>query len=242
MLVLASSSPRRKQLMAVGGWDFSIIPGQVDEKILPNEDPTGYVTRLAIEKARLVARQLGREATKNTLVVAADTTVVIETFENNIQNVDALHQTDYSPNGLTGFKILGKPSDTIEAENMLRCLRGRVHHVYTGLALLRIRDNLLRSGIEKTSVFMHEYNDGEIQNYIATGDPMDKAGAYAIQNTQFQLVQNLQGCYANVMGLPVCRLSTMLSEFNVTTKNNILDSCQILIGVPCLFYLQALEM
>jgi MAF protein len=184
MIVLASNSPRRRQLLALGGWKFEIKPAELDESVLLDETPAAYVRRLAEQKTLAIAEKLH----PGNLVVAADTTVVHEN------------------------EILGKPANAQEAASILRRLRGRRHEVYTGLAVLRLSDAALRSEVCVTKVFMRNFTEAEIQAYIATGDPLDKAGAYAIQHTGFDPVDRIEGCYANVVGLPLCGLTRLLHE------------------------------
>jgi MAF protein len=223
MLVLASNSPRRKQLMALGGWDFSILAAEVDESVRPGEAPEAYVRRLAEEKAYAALSLLEDSASTAALVVAADTAVVHR------------HGAD-AEDGV----ILGKPADAAQAEEMLRRLRGRVHQVYTGLAVLRPRDGDLSCRVIVTDVPMRDYSDEEIRAYIATGDPLDKAGAYAIQHAGFHPVRNLHGCYANVMGLPVCHLARMLARHGVDPQSDLPWQCQQALDYPCPVYRQAL--
>lgn len=220
MLVLASNSPRRKQLLALTGWEFTVLPAQVDESVLPGELPPAYVSRLAETKARAVFSIPGVDLRRpGVVVIAADTAVV------------------------DGTNILGKPQDTQEAEAMLRSLRGRTHQVYTGLAALNVGGRFL-SDMCVSEVVMREYSDAEMLDYIASGDPLDKAGAYAIQHVGFRPVERLQGCYANVMGLPVCHLVRLLAGFglhpemvNFSAKDVAL-SCQKTLDAPCEVYTQ----
>jgi len=223
MLVLASNSPRRKKLMALGGWDFSILAAEVDESVQPGEEPEAYVRRLAEAKARATLSLLDDPASSGVLVVAADTAVV---------HLDGA-EVGYGV-------ILGKPTDAAQAGEMLRRLRGRVHQVYTGLALLRPEDGDLSCEVIVTDVPMRDYEDEEIRAYIATGDPLDKAGAYAIQHTGFNPVRNLHGCYANVMGLPVCHLARMLARHGVDPQSDLPWQCQQALDYPCPVYRQAL--
>jgi len=207
-LVLASNSPRRKQLIALGGWVYRVEPAQVDENPLPAEDPLAYVLRLAQSKARAVAeRSLAED-----VILAADTTVV------------------------DGGEILGKPSDRFEAEAMLRRLRGRQHQVFTALAVLRLSDNSLVTDWCVTDVPMRAYSDDEMQAYITTGDPLDKAGAYAIQHPGFKPVSELQGCFANVMGLPLCHVVRALEKLGIHTDENIPQLCQEELQYNCSFF------
>ncbi len=207
-LVLASNSPRRKQLIALGGWVYRVEPAQVDENPLPGEDPLVYVLRLAQSKARAVAeRSLAED-----VILAADTTVV------------------------DGGEIMGKPSDRFEAEAMLRRLRGRQHQVFTALAVLRLSDNSLVTDWCVTEVPMRAYSDDEMQAYIATGDPLDKAGAYAIQHPGFKPVSDLQGCFANVMGLPLCHVVRAFEKLGILTDENIPQLCQEELQYNCSFF------
>lgn len=187
---------------------FRVEPAQVDETPLPGEDPRNYVLRLAQSKARTVAERCCGEDT----VLAADTTVV------------------------EGGQILGKPSDTMEAEVMLRRLRGKRHQVFTALAVLRLSNNSLVTDWCATDVPMRAYSDEEMQAYIATGDPMDKAGAYAIQHPEFKPVIEMQGCFANVMGLPLCHVVRTLQKLNIQTEQNIPQRCQEELQYDCSFF------
>lgn len=194
-LILASNSPRRKKLLASSGWAFTSLAAEVDESPLPGERPLRYVLRLAENKARAVASQ----AAPGSVVLAADTTVVdCHTVNGDLQEV-----------------ILGKPVDTADAEDMLRSLRGRTHQVYTGMAVLQAAGESLFADWCVTSVFMRNYSDQEIREYIGSGDPLDKAGAYAIQHSGFHPVLNLQGCYANVVGLPICHVTRLLERVGI---------------------------
>ena len=243
MLILASNSPRRKQLLAFTGWDFTTLAPQVDESVLSGESPEDYVERLARAKAkealsRLQARQgiAGqrdpnlRDA-REVIILAADTAVV------DPQGVDGLRETS---------QILGKPADDQEAEAMLRRLRGRTHQVFTGLAVLMAADlkqnnfQLISeaSALVITDVPMRVYSDEEMMAYIATGDPLDKAGAYAIQHPVFRPVRNLQGCYANVMGLPVCHAAALLAQFGLQPARPIFQECRREMEYPCEIYHQ----
>ena len=123
---------------------------------------------------------------------------------------------------------------------MLRRLRGRVHQVFTGLAVLRVASEELQSEVVATDVRMREYSDEEMLAYIATADPMDKAGAYAIQHPVFNPVQNLQGCYANVMGLPVCHAARLLTQFGCPPASDIVQGCQQALEFTCPVFLKAI--
>jgi MAF protein len=205
MLVLASNSPRRKELLTLGGLPFEILVSDTDESLLPGEAPREYVRRLAIEKARASS---GR-ADASQVILAADTTVV------------------------DGEHILGKPANPAEAGSMLRQLRGRAHQVYTGIALLRLRDGNLLTDVCVTDVPMRPYSDEEIELYVATGDPLDKAGAYAIQHADFQPVESMKGCYASVMGLPLCHVTRLLRQMGIAQAANVPVECQAFLHYEC---------
>jgi septum formation protein len=203
LLVLASNSPRRRQLLAFTGWNFTVSVADVDESLHENESPADYVLRLAETKARAV------RADADQIVLAADTTVV------------------------EGTDILGKPIDRSEAVAMLKRLRGHTHQVYTGVCLLRLRDGLLLKDLCITDVPMRDYSDEEILAYVQTGDPLDKAGAYAIQHAQFQPVAELSGCFASVMGLPVCHIIRLMRMMGLQPKTDFFLSCETLLDYQC---------
>jgi septum formation protein len=204
-LILASNSPRRRQLIALTGWDFIVSVADVDESTRENESPAKYVLRLAETKARAVTNRVQPQD----IILAADTTVV------------------------DGSEILGKPVDEADAVRMLTQLRGRTHQVYTGVALLRMSDGLLFKEACVTDVPMRDYSDEEIHAYVATGDPLDKAGAYAIQHAQFSPVASMEGCYASVMGLPLCHVTRMMRKMGVEPNANIPANCQTLLEYEC---------
>ncbi len=216
-LTLASNSPRRRELLSLGGWTFYIDPADVDESLLPGETPAAYVLRLAEAKARACAGPAeGRQ-----IMIGADTTVV------------------------DGNEILAKPVDEADAVRMLRQLRGRVHQVYTAIALYDLRsDDLARLPVGGrsdaivtdlciTDVPMRSYTDAEIDAYVATGDPLDKAGAYAIQHAGFHPVERMTGCYASVMGLPLCHLTRSLRKLGVESETDISAACQAYLKYDC---------
>jgi MAF protein len=129
--------------------------------------------------------------------------------------------------------ILGKPKDWKDAERMLKQLRGHTHQVFTGVALYRPRDKKLLTELCVTDVPMRDYSDGEIIAYIRTGDPMDKAGAYAIQHAEFHPVEAMRGCYASVMGLPLCHLTRALQKLGIPPKTDAPSACQTFLNYPC---------
>jgi len=183
-VVLASGSPRRRQLLELIGIEHEVVPSNIDETMRPREMPRRHAERLAREKASAVAnRQPDR------ITIAADTIVVINK------------------------KVLGKPVDTEDARRMLSMLSGREHTVITAVAVARGRK--LRSAIEEVRVKFRRLRDDEIDAYIATGEPMDKAGAYGIQGYGATIVECVDGDYFAVMGLPLARLVTLLRDLGV---------------------------
>ena len=205
VLVLASTSPRRRDLLTLGGWQFITQGADVDESQQPGEAPEAYVLRLAENKARKCARSAPAES----IILGADTAVV------------------------DGQAILGKPKDPAEAAEMLRSLRGHSHQVLTGLAVLRLSDGAMVTDLCCTDVPMRDYQEGEIEAYVASGDPLDKAGAYAIQNPAFHPVERMSGCYASVMGLPLCHLTRSLRSLGVAPLTDIAVECQSALGYVC---------
>lgn len=214
-LILASSSPRRRQLLALAGWVFAVVSVDVDERSLSGENAPDYVLRLARLKASAAADRLVTDLANlgnldgEKLVIAADTTVVDD--------------------GL----LLGKPRHAGDARQMLRRLRGRTHQVYSALAVLRLDDGVLLTDLCVTDVLMRNYTDAEIEAYIQSGDPFDKAGAYAIQHMGFCPVERLEGCYANVVGLPLCHLARLLDGLNVLSKIDLPRACQQAFDYTC---------
>ena len=190
-LILASSSPRRAEVLRNAGFEFEIIPAHIDESLRPNESATDYVRRLAEEKVRAVARQRAKNAADDSaFIIGADTVVVI------------------------GDEILGKPSSPANAREMLRRLSGNVHNVHTGLLILRGNGAASLTAVETTRVTFAALSEQEIDDYIATGEPFDKAGAYAIQGRGGKFASRIEGCYFNVMGLPLARLYAILRELH----------------------------
>ncbi len=204
-LLLASNSPRRRQLLALGNWEFNVTVSDVDESQLAGESPKDYVLRLAQAKALAVAEKVSSD----NIIIGSDTAVI------------------------DGNEILGKPKDEEDAERMLKQLRGRTHQVYTGVAIYRVSDKKMLTELCITDVPMRAYSDDEIKTYIQTGDPMDKAGAYAIQHPDFQPVESMQGCYASVMGLPMCHVTRNLHKFDVHPSADVAMNCQSLLKYEC---------
>jgi septum formation protein len=198
MLILASASPRRRELLTQAGFSFEVHPAHIPEEPQPGEDPIAYVMRLAREKAEAVYSELARSATADPsttlrsaqddklIVLGADTTVTLDGH------------------------ILGKPEDAADAARMLRMLSGRTHRVITGVAIVTAAGTEVAA--EVTAVKFLTLSDEEIAAYIATGEPMDKAGAYAIQGRAAKWIPRIEGDYFNVVGLPLALVSTMLES------------------------------
>jgi nucleoside triphosphate pyrophosphatase len=186
-IVLASGSPRRAEILRNAGIPFETQITLLDESILPGELPGDYVRRLALEKARAAAEARGDR--DDALFIGADTAVVAAT------------------------EILAKPESDEDARRMLRLLSGATHEVHTGLALVCRPDEIERVIEEITRVSFAPLSDDEIAAYIATGEPFDKAGGYGIQGVAGRYVTRIEGCYFNVMGLPLARLWSLLKEF-----------------------------
>ena len=187
--ILASSSPRRRELLAQLGLRFEIVKPDIDESRRDAEDLIAYAERLSREKAQAVAHLLdGGPA----LIISADTIV------------------------LDGGELLGKPADAADARRMLRQLRGRAHVVVTAFTLHRASDApRVITRHARTLAYMRDFNDAEIEAYIASGDPLDKAGAYGIQNDAFRPVARIEGSYSNVVGLPLEALAEALAELGL---------------------------
>ncbi len=206
--VLASNSPRRRELLSLFNHSFETKPADVDESRWPGESPKEYVTRLAKKKALAAAQ----ESPDAALIIASDTTVA------------------------DGDQILGKPVDEADALRMLNQLRGRVHQVYTAVTLYAPQSKKLIEECCVSNVPMRDYSNEEVSAYIQSKDPMDKAGAYAIQNQNFHPVENFHGCFASVMGLPLCHLKRALLTLEEKTDSNIAIVCQNHLNYDCLIY------
>ena len=206
--ILASGSPRRRELLSLAGWTFTVMPADIDETPHPDEPARAYVLRMAAGKAAAVADQVPTGQT----IVAADTSVA------------------------NGAAILGKPRDRAEAEAMLRGLRGHTHQVYTGIAVLQAGNSEALTDVCTTNVPMRNYSDPEMQAYIDSGDPFDKAGGYAIQHAEFHPAHHLTECYANVMGLPLCHLKRLLDRTSAATPSTVPERCQQALAYNCSIY------
>lgn len=188
-LILASSSPRRQELLAQLGCTFTVIKPDIDETQHPSESPLAYVTRLSQQKAQAVAEKLASPQA----VLSADTVVIL--------SADTIGITDEGA-------ILGKPATPEEARTMLEQLRDRAHIVCTAFTLWD--EGVFYTTPVQTRVLMRRYSDEEIQAYVASGDPFDKAGGYAIQHEGFHPVASIEGSYTNVMGLPIEAVQAVL--------------------------------
>lgn len=182
--ILASASPRRAQLLKLIGLDFSIISNTIDEDKVSAENPVDHVKYLALEKAKEVSRKV-----KHGVIIGADTIVVLDK------------------------RILGKPRDDAEAKDMLTQLSGRNHTVYTGFALMEKPSGQWLVDYERTSVHFRTLSQAEIDAYIATGGPRDKAGAYGIQDLSAIFVDRVEGCFYNVVGFPLAKFFETFKKF-----------------------------
>jgi septum formation protein len=173
-LILASKSPRRAELLRAAGWDFEAVAANIDETRHDRETAVAYVRRLAERKAEKIAQQF-----PHALVLGADTIVAVDD------------------------EILGQPGDEATARRMLQALNGKWHEVLTGVALLRVNDSIRLIDHEVTRVRFADLSAAEIDWYVATGEPLDKAGAYAIQGRAAPFIEEIQGDYFNIVGLPI---------------------------------------
>lgn len=196
-LILASGSPRRAEILRAAGFSFEAVTADVNETLHSGEAPVDYVRRLAEAKARAAAQILAKTGTASSaVVIAADTTVVV------------------------GGEILGKPESPEDARRMLETLSGRTHEVYTGVALLRVPDGKLRVFDAMTHVEFARIAADEIADYIASGEPFGKAGGYGIQGRAGRFVNRIDGCYFNVMGLPLSRVYAELCKIGWSPQIN----------------------
>lgn len=189
-IILASASPRRKELLEQIRLEFRVVPSTAAEQILPDETPEQHVVRLSIDKATEV---MNRPEVEGRWFIGSDTIVLCD------------------------GKILGKPQNERHAAEMLQMLSGREHRVLSGYALLDRENGTQRAEAVSTRVRFRKLTETEIARYIATGEPTDKAGAYAIQGRGVCFVAGIEGSYTNVVGLPLCRLTLALEEMGVPT-------------------------
>jgi MAF protein len=203
-IVLASRSPRRYDFIKSLGIAFQIHVADIDERSQEGELPVDLVARLSREKALAVAVLY-----PDAIVIGADTIVALD------------------------GQVLGKPAGPDEATEMLRRLRDRPHHVYSGVTVCSPTHDTPLTSVSDSTVWMRPYSDADIAAYVASGDPLDKAGAYGIQNAEFSPVARFQGCYASVMGLCLCDLVELLSQAGLTIEADAPDACVAITGVSC---------
>lgn len=203
-LILASSSPRRRELLQRLDVPFTVATADIDESQQPGEPPIDLVQRLAREKALAVAARFPDRP-----VLGADTIVVLD------------------------GEVLGKPVDAGEAAAMLRRLRGRPHTVWSAVCALNPRGDCAASALSETAVWMRAYGEDEVAAYVDSGDPLDKAGAYAIQHTGFAPVERIEGCFSGVMGFPLGDVARVLRAIGVTVPGDPAAACQPQVGRCC---------
>jgi septum formation protein len=205
MLVLASASPRRRELLAQAGFSFQVHPADIPEDPLPNENPIPYVTRLAHQKAKAVFAELTAK------IPGTPGPSHLGTWEStnpNLPSITPLTVLGADTTVTLDNQILGKPENPADAARMLRFLSGRTHRVITGIAL--VTANSTQVAAEITAVRFIALTEDEIAAYISTGEPMDKAGAYAIQGRAARWIPRIEGDYFNVVGLPIALVSSLL--------------------------------
>lgn len=214
-LLLASGSPRRRELIALLGLPFTITSANVSEDPHPGESPPEIAVRLSrakVEAARQSIQPTNQPNDYPTILISADTTVSL------------------------GGEALGKPGDAGEARSMLARLRGRSHRVFTAITLIELESGRRITDLASTDVPMRDYNDAEVEAYIASGDPFDKAGGYAIQHGGFNPVSEMRGCYANVVGLPLCHVTRSLRAWGIEPPADVPAACQAHLKYDCPVY------
>jgi septum formation protein len=189
--VLASQSPRRRELLGLCGYPFDTMAASVDESTVSHPDPAQDCIQTARLKAEAILNQIYSNQHERMIIVAADTIVAYDGH------------------------ILGKPKDAADANQMLTTLRGHTHDVHTGVMIIDVDSGREVLGSHTAVVKMRRYTDQEISAYVASGDPLDKAGAYAIQHPIFRPVEQLNGCYLGVMGLSICHLLQLLRQIDL---------------------------
>ena len=218
-IILASESPRRREFFDLLELPFVVRSAEIDETPRPGETPDVLVARLSATKAAVVAQGLGAssahqeeelgEGLESSLVVAADTVVVLDD------------------------EVLGKPRDADHAIQLLQRLRDRAHTVHSGVTVAEIDSGRAAIQLSTTTVWMRNYDEAELEAYVASGDPLDKAGAYAIQHIGFRPVDRIEGCYSGVMGLPLGALADGLAHFGVALPVDVATVCRGRTGHPC---------
>ena len=204
-LILASQSPRRRELLGWLGFPFETLDGSIDESPLPGEDARDHVLRIAETKASAASQDLDGDS----IVISADT-VVVDRGE-----------------------ILGKPADAAHAEQILQRLSGRDHFVDTGFIFYNLSTQSMAKGFCESRVRMRSFTDDEIKSYVLSGDPLDKAGAYAIQNREFNPVPEFSGCLTNVMGFPLCHLKRVFLKQGIDLPVDLTTTCRENLGYEC---------
>lgn len=208
--ILASQSPRRRQLLQLLGYPFTTMPAAADEDSITHPDPALNVVQTAQLKTAVIRPNLPQPAAnERVIVIAADTTVALDNT------------------------MLNKPADATAARTMLTALRDRTHYVHTGISLLDVGSGREVHGVNTAAVVMRPYSDAEIDAYIATGDPFDKAGGYAVQHPTFQPAARIDGCYTGVMGLSLCHLLTLLDALDVPRQFDAAGLHAAHSGYPC---------
>ena len=217
-IILASNSPRRKELLALTGLPFVIVPVDVEEIPLKGENPPDCVNRLAELKMRAAIEMANRIGFSEEQYILASDTIV--SFQG---------------------EILGKPRSKKDAIRMLTLLRNQTHQVITGIQLARVDLSQSTSDVCISDVPMRKYTDAEIETYVQSGDPMDKAGAYAIQHSGFHPVESFAHCFASVMGLPLCHLSRSLSHLGIRIYEDVPVACQHALNYNCPVFAEILN-
>jgi septum formation protein len=198
ILILASASPRRQELMPLLGHPWVVIVANVDETSISHPDPAQEV----VQTAQLKATAVATDFPGNAVIIAADTMVVLDDQK------------------------LNKPIDKEDAKRMLKTLRGRTHQVHTGVVVLNTQTGQTVTDVATIDVPMRDYCQAEIDAYVDTGDPLDKAGSYAIQHPEFRPVTELTGCFSGVVGMPLCHLTKALRKIGVDISVDVPGACQ----------------
>ena len=211
-VLLASNSARRRQLIRLTGWDVTLTSADIDESRRTDEPAREYVLRLACEKADAIP-----PSDQGGMILTADTIVVDREA------------------------VYGKPVNATDARNILWALRGHAHQVMTAIALGNPGNHTLITDLCISNVPMRTYTAAEVDAYINSGDPMDKAGAYAIQNEKFHPVIEFNGCFASVMGMPLCHLARTAARLGMTVDDGITRRCQAALNYKCAIYKAVLQ-
>ena len=216
-ILLASASPRRRELITLLGLPVEIASADIDETPRMGESAHDLAIRLSYEKALAAARSFKIPPSAFRVILASDTVVSLD------------------------GESLGKPRNAEEARSILRRLRNRTHQVFTAITLIDIPRHRVLTDLASTDVPMRNYSDVEIEDYIASGDPFDKAGAYAIQHNGFHPVEQLSGCFANVMGLPLCHVTRSLRALGIELATDVPAACQAHIDYACPVFTRILQ-